>query len=257
VTVYLGTSGWQYKDWRGRFYPDGVAQKRWLEFYVERFATVESNNAFYRLPERKTFQDWKERSPDDFVWAVKASRFLTHMKRLKEPAEPVKRFADRVRGLGGKLGPVLLQLPPNFHADLGRLDAALRRFPQSFRVAVEPRHGSWFTDELRDLLQQHDAALCLADRGSKPVGPIWRTTDWGYVRFHAGTASPHPCYGRSALRTWAGRIHDLYSRRTDVFVYFNNDTAGCALRDVRTFAREVDRAGLRPTRVPEQTVAVG
>jgi uncharacterized protein YecE (DUF72 family) len=257
VTVYLGTSGWQYKDWRGRFYPEGVAQKRWLEFYAERFDTVESNNAFYRLPERKTFQNWKERTHDDFVWAVKASRFLTHMKRLKDPHEPVKRFLDHARGLGAKLGPVLLQLPPNFHADLDRLDAALDRFPRTVRVAVEPRHDSWFNDELEDLLERRGAALCLADRGSQPVTPVWRTTDWGYVRFHAGTASPEPCYGRSALRTWAERLADLFGRRTDVFVYFNNDPEGCALRDVRVFARAVERAGLQPTRVPGEAVPVG
>jgi uncharacterized protein YecE (DUF72 family) len=257
VTVYLGTSGWQYKDWRDRFYPGDVAQKRWLEFYAERFDTVESNNAFYRLPERRTFKDWKERTPDGFVWAVKASRFLTHMKRLNEPAEPVQRFLDRARGLGAKLGPVLLQLPPNFRADLDRLDAALERFPDRVRVAVEPRHDSWFTDECRDLLQRHGAALCLADRGSKPVTPLWRTAGWGYVRFHAGAASPQPCYGRSALRTWAERLADLYTQRTDVFVYFNNDPGGCALQDVRVFAREVERAGLRPTRVPDEVVKAG
>jgi uncharacterized protein YecE (DUF72 family) len=257
MPVYVGTSGWQYRDWRERFYPKAVAQKRWLEYYAERFATVESNNAFYRLPERSTFEDWAARTPQDFVWAVKMSRFLTHMKRLKDPAEPVDRFMKHASGLGNKLGPVLLQLPPNLKADLDRLEETFSALSGRIRVAVEFRHDSWFKDETRALLEKHDAALCVADRGSRPVTALWRTTDWGYVRFHAGTASSHPCYGRTSLRTWAERIVDLWPANADVFVYFNNDTLGCALRDARVFARELGRAGLEPTRIPQETVHAG
>jgi uncharacterized protein YecE (DUF72 family) len=136
MPVYVGTSGWQYRDWRERFYPKAVAQKRWLEYYAERFATVESNNAFYRLPERSTFEDWAARTPQDFVWAVKMSRFLTHMKRLKDPAEPVDRFMKHASGLGNKLGPVLLQLPPNLKADLDRLEETFSELSGRIRVAV-------------------------------------------------------------------------------------------------------------------------
>ena len=163
MPVLVGTSGWQYRDWRGRLYPQRLAQGRWLEHYAERFATVESNNAFYRLPEPGTFAAWADRTPPDFVMAVKASRFLTHVKRLRDPEEPVGRLMDHARHLGAKLGPVLLQLPPTLRADPGALERTLRAFPAGVRVAVEPRHDSWWTDEVRDLLGALGAALCLAD----------------------------------------------------------------------------------------------
>src|SRR5829696_4658214 len=149
MTVWIGTSGWQYDDWRGPVYPRGLPLKAWLESYAARFATVESNNAFYRLPERATFESWAERTPDDFRMAVKVSRYLTHIKRLRGPAEPVERFVRRVRGLGPKVGPVLLQLPPQLAFDADRLSRALDRFPDELRGAVEFRHASWFRDETR------------------------------------------------------------------------------------------------------------
>ena len=159
MPVLVGTSGWQYQHWRGRLYPPRLAQARWLEHYAERFATVESNNAFYRLPEPATFAAWAERTPPGFVMAVKASRYLTHIKRLRDPEEPVGRLLDHARHLGPKLGPILLQLPPTLKADPAALDRALRAFPPGIRVAVEPRHDTWWTDEVRDLLTTHGAAL--------------------------------------------------------------------------------------------------
>jgi uncharacterized protein YecE (DUF72 family) len=249
MPVLIGTSGWQYGHWRGRFYPQRLAQARWLEHYAERFATVESNNAFYRLPEAGTFAAWAARTPPDFVMAVKASRYLTHIRRLREPEEPVDRLLDRARHLGGKLGPVLLQLPPNLQADPAALDRTLRAFPAGVRVAFEPRHESWFSDEVRGLLAEHGAALCLADSPRRRT-PLWRTAEWTYLRLHEGRASPRPCYGRQALAGWAGRLADLVGPDADAYVYFNNDPAGCAVRDARVFARAAARAGLRPTRVP-------
>ncbi len=256
MTVFIGTSGWQYRDWRDRFYPKEVPQRSWLEYYVERFQTVESNNAFYQLPKRETFAGWATRTPDDFIMAVKMSRYLTHIKRLKEPEEPVQRFMDHASNLGAKLGPVLLQLPPTLKADLGLLDDALDRFPPSVRIAVEFRHVTWFTEDTRKLLERRGAALCLADRWSKPVTALWRTAEWTYLRLHEGAATPHPCYGRSALRTWAGRLAAEWGDN-DIFVYFNNDPRGCALRDARVFAAECGRAGLEHTRVPGETVPTG
>jgi uncharacterized protein YecE (DUF72 family) len=253
VTVFIGTSGWQYKHWRERFYPKEVPQRAWLEYYVERFQTVESNNAFYQLPKPETFAAWAARTPGDFIMAVKMSRYLTHIKRLTEPAEPVRRFIDHAGKLGPKLGPVLLQLPPSLKADVEILDEALGRFPPSIRVAVEFRHETWFTDQVRELLERRGAALCLADRSSKPATALWRTTEWTYLRLHEGAASPHPCYGRSALRTWAERVAEEWGTN-DVFVYFNNDGRGCALRDARVFAAECDRAGLIATRVPRDSI---
>jgi uncharacterized protein YecE (DUF72 family) len=248
MPVLIGTSGWQYRHWRDRFYR-GVPQKRWLEHYADRFETVESNNAFYMLPQRSTFEAWAERTPDDFVMAVKVSRYLTHIKRLADPAEPVERFAGRAAGLEGKLGPVLLQLPPTMRVDTTRLVDTLDRFPPAMRVAVEVRHPSWDTDEVRTILTDRQVALCLADRRG-PLQPLWRTASWGYLRFHDGRAHPRPCYGRTALDTWARRIAEYWDAADDVFVYFNNDPEGCAIRDARLFARAVERAGLHPTRVP-------
>jgi len=249
VALHVGTSGWQYQDWRGRLYPVGVPQSRWLEHYAERFATVEVNNAFYRLPEATTFAGWAARTPGDFVVAVKASRYLTHVKRLRDPAEPVARLMERAAHLGPKLGPVLLQVPETLHADPGLLDEALAAFPSGTRVAFEPRHRSWETDQIREVLERRRAAFCLADAPGRRT-PRWRTAEWGYVRFHQGRARPAPCYGRTALATWAERLADLWDPADEVFAYFNNDHCGCAVRDARGFALAATRAGLRPTRVP-------
>jgi uncharacterized protein YecE (DUF72 family) len=257
MPLLIGTSGWQYADWRDRVYPTGVPQRLWLEYYAERFDTVEVNNAFYRLPERATFEQWRERTGEGFVVAVKASRFLTHVKRLADPEEPVARLLERAGGLGDRLGPILLQLPPNLRVDLGRLDRTLRCFPPSVRVAVEPRHDSWFSEELFDLLEERSVALCLADSPHRRT-PLRRTTDWGYVRFHQGRASPSPCYGRAALTSWARRLAELWPPSADVFAFFNNDPLGCAVRDAARFAGMSRRAGLEPTRVPSvRCVRVG
>jgi uncharacterized protein YecE (DUF72 family) len=209
---------------------------------------VEVNNAFYRLPERRTFADWAARTPPDFVVAVKASRYLTHVRRLQNPAEPVRRLAERLEGLGDKLGPVLLQLPPTLRFVPDALDETLACFPRSIRVAVEPRHPSWFVDEFRHLLVRRGAALCLSDLSGRH-SPLWRTADWGYVRFHRGRASPPPCYGRAALRSWAERVARLWGN-CDVYCYFNNDTGGCAPRDAHRFALATHLVGLTATRTP-------
>ncbi len=248
MPVLVGTSGWQYRHWRDRFYPAGIAQTRWLEFYAERFQVVEVNNAFYRLPDSSTFEHWRDRTPGDFVLAVKASRYLTHIRRLREPAGPVALLLERARHLGAKLGPVLLQLPANFRAAPGALDDTLAQFPSDVRVAFEPRHESWYCDEVADILAQRQAAFCLSDTPERRA-PLWRTADWGYVRFHQGRARPSPCYGRTALRSWAQRLADLFDAQSDVYAFFNNDGSACALRDAHRFSLELARCGLRPTRV--------
>jgi uncharacterized protein YecE (DUF72 family) len=235
MAIRVGTSGWVYRDWRDDFYPAGVPQRLWLEHYATRFDTVEVNNAFYRLPAYEVFAKWRERLPSGFVVAVKASRFLTHVKRLAEPAEPVDRLMKAASGLGDRLGPILLQLPPSLSVDLDRLHACLAEFPAGTRVAVEPRHASWWTDDVRRLLEKHGAALAWADRKSRPVTPLWRTTDWTYLRMHEGAASPWPSYGRAALQTWADRITD------DSYVYFNNDQHATAPRNAATFRRLAER----------------
>lgn len=248
--ILVGTSGWQYRDWRDRFYPAKLPQRLWLEHFAARFATVEVNNAFYRLPERDTFVAWRDRTPDDFCVAVKMSRYLTHVKRLREPAEPVARFLDRATGLGDRLGPVLVQLPPTMRADPAALDATLRLFPAEVRVAVEPRHPSWWTDDTRRVLEHHRAALVWADRLSRPVTPLWRTTDFGYLRLHEGRARPWPRYGRAALATWVRRLATAFPAGEPAYVYFNNDPGGAAIVDAVAFAGLARRAGLPVTRTP-------
>jgi uncharacterized protein YecE (DUF72 family) len=248
--IHVGTSGWQYRDWRGRLYPERLPTREWLPWYASQFATVEVNNSFYRLPERSTFEAWAQQVPADFVLAAKMSRYLTHVRRLRDPQEPVRRFLDHASGLGSRLGPVLLQLPPTLRSDPGLLNEALQCFPAHVRVGFEPRHESWFAASVRAMLEERGAALCLVDRRGRPQGPIWRTAPWGYVRFHEGRAQPLPSYGEAALRAWVERIRGLWNDDEDVFVYFNNDAGGCAVRDAAKLARVARTAGLSVSRTP-------
>jgi uncharacterized protein YecE (DUF72 family) len=249
VVVKIGTSGWQYRHWRAAFYPAEVPTSHWLELYARSFATVEVNNVFYRLPSADVFERWRETTPEGFEMAVKASRFLTHNKRLRDPGEPVARLVERVRHLGPKLGPVLLQLPPTMRVDPARLVDALDCFPKGVRVAVEARHDSWDCEEVWEALAGRGAAWCVGDAPWRRW-PVVRTTDWGYLRFHEGRASPRPCYGRRALTTWAERIAETWPAPADVYAYFNNDACACALVDARRFSGLCRRAGLETTRVP-------
>jgi len=231
MPVFVGTSGWQYRDWRGLLYPPELPEHAWLEHYASQYATVENNSTFYRLPARDVFAGWQARTPGDFVMSVKASRYLTHVKRLRDPAEAVRRLMTAASGLGQRLGPVLLQLPPDLPADPGRLASCLAAFsgpagpggrsrPGRVRVAVEPRHPSWWNDEVRQVLAEHGAALCWADQGGRPVTPLWRTADWGYLRFHQGAAQPWPRYAartrssqeRRARAGLGGRVRLLQQR---------------------------------------------
>lgn len=249
--ILIGTSGWQYRHWRDRFYPRGLATDHWLEFYAQQFTTVELNASFYRLPDRSQFASWRERTPEGFTFAAKLSRYLTHIRRLRDPAEPVARFLAQAAGLGDRLGPVLVQLPPNLTADPAALDAALAQFPAGVPVAVEPRHPSWWTDPVRAVLEHRRAALCWADRRGRPITPGWHTADFGYLRLHEGAATPRPRYGRAALTSWVGRIAATFEADVPVYVYFNNDPGGAALTDAMTFAALCRRHRLPATRTPE------
>ena len=256
MPALIGTSGWQYKDWRERFYPKQIPQRAWLEYYAERFKLVEINNTFYMLPKPETFDAWRARTPDDFSFVVKANRYITHIRRLRNAEESIDRFMANARRLGDKLGPILVQLPPNLQADPSALDACLTRFAE-IPVSVEFRHDSWYTNETRAVLEKHDAALTLADRGSKPITPTWRTADWTYLRFHHGLASPIPCYGDRALQNWVDELAANWSADEDVYVFFNNDPGCCAVRDAVRFAELAEKAGLSTTRVPQEPIHVG
>ena len=246
---HVGTSGFLYEHWRGRFYPPS-ARGRELEHFAARFDTVELNVTFYRMPAAATFRSWASRVPVGFVFAVKASRYLTHILRLREPRDAVGFLMERAAELGDHLGPILLQLPPDLPADLDHLAETLDAFPRSVRVAVEPREASWYTDDFRQLLTEHHAALCLADRRG-PLMPPWDTAEWAYLRFHVGRARPSPCYGEQSLETWADLVHERWGAAADGYAYFNNDHVGCALRDASLFGRKLEEAGVAVAAIPD------
>ena len=225
--IRIGTSGWQYADWAERFYPRGLPKSQWLAFFSARFATVEVNNTFYRLPNEQAFVRWRRETPADFVVTVKASRYITHIRRLRDSEDAVKLFWTRCRGLGDKLGPVLFQLPPRFPADTQRLREFCRHLPKTMRAAFEFRDTSWEVPETYRILEEAGAAFVLADSPGARV-PEVVTGGWSYVRFHKGTRR-NPGYTRAKLARWADRIAAMAA--SEVFVYFNNDTGGAALRD--------------------------
>jgi uncharacterized protein YecE (DUF72 family) len=242
MAILVGTSGFDYKDWRGTFYPRFIKSGDRLAFYAEHFDTVELNVTFYRMPAAAAFRGWRDAVPEGFVFAVKASRYLTHIKRLMDPRPSVEYLMERAGELGDRLGPILLQLPPSLELDLERLDRTLEAFGTKARVAVEPRHKSWFVPELCDVLRAHDATFVLADR-HRPITPLWATSGWFYLRMHQGLARPRPCYGDSALRAWVKRLRELPADagRTG-YVYFNNDHRACAVRNAATFEGMLERS---------------
>jgi uncharacterized protein YecE (DUF72 family) len=237
--VHIGCSGWNYRDWRGVLYPEKLPQRAWLERYAEDFDTVEINNTFYRLPAESAVRGWAERSPDGFEFAVKMSRYVTHVKRLLEPKRGFGRFFEAIEPLGqaGKLGPILWQFPGNFHRNDERLAAALRAMPRR-RHAFEFRHESWFVDDVYDLLRRHNAALVIADDARRPVGEHELTADWTYIRFHYGRRGRGGNYSERELDEWKRRIA-AWRSRAEVYAYFNNDWKAYAVRDARWLAKRL------------------
>lgn len=228
--IRIGCSGWSYAHWRGVFYPQSGSTARWLEIYAESFDTVEINATFYRLPTVRTVEGWAARTPDDFLFAVKASRYLTHVKRLRDLVEGTERMDARLEPLrhAGKLGPVLWQLPPHFPRDDDALASALEALTPG-RHAFEFRDPSWFADDVYDLLRRHGAALVVADRAGD-ASPWVDTAPWSYLRFHTGRGR-NGNYSARELRAWADRVGNSTG---DVFAYFNNDWQGFAIDNART-----------------------
>lgn len=236
--VRVGTSGYQYDHWRDRFYPVELPKRKWLGFYAAAFDTVEINNTFYHLPEEKTFDRWREGTPDDFLIAVKFSRYGSHIKRLKDPEEPIQTFLSRAKRLAPKLGPILVQLPPRWSPNLERLARFLDASPREYRWAIEFRDAAWLTEATFRLLRDHGAALVVHDRVDDH--PRELTADWTYLRFHG--ESYGGCYSPQFLTAEARRIEDALSRGVDVYVYFNNDLEGHAVDDAMALRRYVGNA---------------
>jgi uncharacterized protein YecE (DUF72 family) len=237
--IYVGTSGWQYGSWKGTFYPQKLPQRAWLSHYVTVFPVVEVNNSFYQLPKEGTFDKWRDETPPKFVFVVKASRYITHIRRLRNARESVDLFWSRASRLNEKLGPVLFQLPPRFKADLDLLREFLSLLPAEMKPAFEFRDVSWNRDDVYKTLDAAGAAWVLADRPGARVEPIV-TGGWSYIRFHQGRPF-HPAYPRSKLARWADRIAELPPR--DTYIFFNNDPLAAAPRDAQILAALLRKRG--------------
>ena len=237
--IRIGTSGWEYPHWAGDFYPADLPRDRWLDRYVSEFDTVELNNPFYRLPEATTFAGWARRVPDGFHFAVKASRYLTHIRRLRQPREPLGRFWTRARRLGDRLGPVLYQLPPRWRPNEERLRAFLDAVPAEAQ-AVEFRDARWYLPETFEILADGNVALCLHDmHGSAP--PVAPVGPFVYVRFHGSGARYGGRYSAQRLSAWADRMTSWADNDLPVWAYFNNDVGGHAVRDAARLREMVER----------------
>jgi len=222
VRLRTGTSGFSYKEWKGTFYPEDLPAKSFLSYYAEHFPTVEINNTFYRLPKRETLEKWADTVGEDFQFVLKASRRITHFKRLKEIDEVLEYFLETATALGPHQGPFLFQLPPNFKCDLDRLGAFLELLPAERRAVMEFRHASWFDEPVYELLRAHGVALCGTDTGGEHDAPLIRTTDWGYLRLRRVE------YGDEDLVEWCERI--AKADWSDVFVFFKHEDAGTGPR---------------------------
>jgi uncharacterized protein YecE (DUF72 family) len=235
---HIGTSGWVYPHWRGVFYPLDLPQARWYDYYARHFTTVEINYSFYRLPAEKTFAHWQAQAPPGFIYAVKANRFLTHVKRLKDAAEPLERFLSRARRLGDHLGPILWQLPPHWGADPARLESFATLLPSDLDHVFEFRDPSWFVQPVREVLERFGLSCCIFDMPDLPC-PLWVTSQVVYLRFHGAGMLYAGRYGQVKLQPWAERIQKWLAEDRTVYAYFNNDALGHAVEDARVLREMV------------------
>lgn len=233
---YIGTSGWHYEHWRGLFYPEKLAKSKWLEFYNQHFTTVELNNSFYHLPLEKAFVNWRRYSSKDFVFAVKVSRFITHIKRLKGVEEPLHTFLMRADFLQEKLGPLLYQLPASVRRDDERLNAFLTLLPHQYHHVFEFRHKSWIDEAVFSILRRHNVGLCVFDIPDFSC-PVLATAGFAYVRFHGSTGLYRSDYSDEELSVWAEKIAALGRNLEAVYIYFNNDAQAYAVKNAKTLMR--------------------
>jgi uncharacterized protein YecE (DUF72 family) len=247
----IGCSGWNYAHWRnGVFYPPRLASREWLRFYARHFDTVEINTSFYRLPRRESVARWAAETPDDFVFAVKVSRYITHIKRLQDVPEHLPLLYERIEPLRAKLAVFLWQLPPTFKADLDRLATVLEQLPRGERHAFEFRHASWFTEEAYTLLREHNVALVIGDRPEVHAFQAHElTADFTFVRFHAGTRGRNGNYSHRELDEWAARLR-RWNEEADVYAYFNNDWEGYAIENALYVRKQLALAEPCPVAKP-------
>jgi uncharacterized protein YecE (DUF72 family) len=237
--IRIGTSGFHYKHWRGPFYPEKFPASKMLGHYLEHFDTVELNNSFYRLPTEDAFRCWRESTPDNFLFAVKASRFITHNKKLKDPENALTNFLPRAEVLGPKLGPILFQLPPKWGVNLERLAALLELLPRTHRYTFEFRELSWLRDEVNAVLRAHNAAFCIYELAGFHTD-LTLTADWTYIRLHGPASGKYQgSYSDDQLRAWSERLREWSVRLKAIYVYFDNDQAGYAAHNALTLNRFV------------------
>lgn len=231
--IHIGTSGWHYRHWIGTFYPAGIKPDEQFNFYKQSFSTVEINNSFYRLPSSEIFKRWRKESPPDFLFAVKASRYITHQKKLNEPKETTRKFFANVKFLKEKLGPILFQLPPMWNVNAGRLEDFLSVLPGKFHYVFEFRNSTWYTDEVLDLLKKYNSAFCIYELGGH-ASPVNVTADFVYVRLHGPGNKYQGSYTRAQLKDWAYQCREWQRQGLHVFVYFDNDQQGYAAFNAQT-----------------------
>ena len=236
--IHIGTSGWHYPHWVGPFYPENMLSADFLSFYANNFSTVEINNTFYQLPTPQTLADWLRRTPSTFRFTCKASRFITHMKKLKDPEQSTERFFKAITILGDKLGPVLFQLPPRWKADPLRLENFLKKLPKNFRYAFEFRDESWFEKSIYNLLIKHHSACCLSHIAGK-YSPEVMTTDFVYIRLHGPRGPYQGKYRDATLEKWAQKCVSWAQSGKEVFCFFDNDEKGYAVANARKFIKLV------------------
>jgi len=237
--MHIGTSGWHYDHWKGPFYPQDLPAADFLAYYAEHFSTVEINNTFYQLPAQETLETWRDTVQKGFTFSVKASRYITHMKKLEDPREPVRNFLTRIDTLGDKLGPVLFQLPPNWNFNQQRLRSFLEALPEGYRYAFELRDPSWLNDRAYQALAEHGAAFCIYDFDRR-LSPKEVTTNFVYVRLHGPDGRYQGSYDTEDLAGWAGAFSTWVGQGREIYCYFDNDQAGYAPHNARALSDMVD-----------------
>jgi uncharacterized protein YecE (DUF72 family) len=230
--IYIGTSGWNYKHWKGNFYPEGLKQKEWLNYYSDKLKTVEINNSFYQLPDIKTFKNWVDTTPKKFIFSVKGSRYITHMKKLKDPEQSSKKLFTRVKHLKKKLGPILFQLPPHWKFNKERFEKFLKSLSDKYRYTFEFRDQTWWNDEALELLKECNSAFCIYELAGT-ITPKEVTADFVYIRLHGPGDKYQGDYNKKELAGWAGAISAWQKNNKDVFIYFNNDDSGYAVKNAQ------------------------